>query len=197
MKTAISQRWMESLRPMRYVLALMCVAVSSACNSQSPSAATAAAASATTPVADTNVQAHNLTIYGYNYTDTGIGSFEVNGQGGGNLEVSVPTAGGGKSACCVTLYSPMLEARVVKIKWSRDLDTWCEQEVILNPPLPPKPKYFEVHFYRDGHVEVAATETDSPPRLALATATESSRNRDPRLNVNNDTKFARCKRGYR
>ena len=38
---------------------------------------------------------YSVVPYGYNYTDNYISSFSVNGAGGGNLEVSIPTAGGG------------------------------------------------------------------------------------------------------
>jgi hypothetical protein len=49
---------------------------------------------------------HALAIVGYNYTERYIDSFHVNGQGGGNLYVSGPTAGGGSSACCVSWRCP-------------------------------------------------------------------------------------------
>ena len=140
---------------------------------------------------------YNLTIAGYNYTDTGISSFEVNGQGGGNLEVSVPTAGGGKSACCVTVHSPLRAPQPVTIKWSRDVETWCEQTVLLQPPLPAKPEYFEVHFYEDGHLEVAVTESVSSPRLSLERHGPGRRHPNMNMNVNNDSKFSRCRVGYR
>jgi Protein of unknown function (DUF3304) len=183
----------------RILVALVLSVAEFGCTPQSSAAAAAAAktASATESSSEATVQAHSLTIYGYNYTDTGIGSFEVNGQGGGNLIVSTPTAGGGSGVCCINVYSPFLEPRTIKIKWTRDLDTWCEQEVILKPPLPAKPEYFEVHFYRDGHIEVAVTEIDSPPRLLLKATDRGSRNLDEKKNVNNDAKFARCKHGYR
>lgn len=181
-----------------------CVALLAAiggCDVQSPArtAHTVPSAASASPAAEasTTVKAHNLTIYGYNYTDTGIGSFEVNGQGGGNLQVSEPTAGGGKSTCCATVFSPYQQPKKVKIKWTRDLETWCEQEVVLYPPLPAKPEYFEVHFYRDGHIELAVTEVDSPPRLRLQASARGSRHEDEKLNVNNDSKFARCTLGYR
>ena len=147
--------------------------------------------------ADTTPKAHNLTIYGYNYTDTGIGSFEVNGQGGGNLPTSSPTAGGGSSVCCITVSTPTVKPRTVKIKWTRDLETWCEQDIVLAPSKLARPKFLEVHFYLDGHIELDVTEIDSPPRLQLAAASQGSRHEDERLNINNDSKFARCKLGYR
>lgn len=191
MKSTTSNRVVQRLAWIASALAVC------ACNSQSSGIAGVATASASSPVADVMGQTHSLTIYGYNYTDTGIGSFEVNGRGGGNLEVSIPTAGGGKSACCVAVYAPIRTPQTVKIKWTRDLETWCEQEVMLNPPLSPDPEYFEVHFYQDGRIEVAATEIDSPPRLQLERAYRGSRHQDAKRNVNNDAKFARCKRGYK
>jgi len=142
-------------------------------------------------------RSYKLTLSGYNYTDTEIGSFEVNGQGGGNLEVSIPTAGGGKSTCCVSVHATSQTPLPVMIKWSRDGDTWCEQSVQLTSSLPARPEYFEVHFYRDGHIEVAVTEQVSPPRLRLEREHGNSRFSDEKRNVNNGSKFSRCKLGYR
>jgi hypothetical protein len=191
MNSMMSHGWV------RRVLAFAVFLCVAGCGPQHAASAAPASPSAATFAEEVKVQAHNLTVYGYNYTDTEIGSFEVNGQGGGNLEVSIPTAGGGKSACCTTVFTPLREPRPIKIKWSRDGDTWCEQEVVLKPPLPAKPEYFEVHFYRDGHIEVATTETDSPPRLQLERVHGNRRFKNDKQNINNDAKFARCKLGYR
>ncbi len=139
----------------------------------------------------------SLTIYGYNYTDTEIGSFEVNGHGGGNLAVSSPTAGGGKSACCAALFTPVPKDHKIRVKWTRDSDTWCEQDVPFVGPVPAHAEYMEVHFYRDGHIELAVTQTNSPPRLTLERVHGNSRHTDPSMNVNNDNKYSRCKLGYR
>ena len=193
---------MTAHRIIRFAAMWLLVATSSGCNSQSPSEIRTGPAAASASVSDQTPKAHNLTLYGYNYTNTGIGSFEVNGQGGGNLEVSVPDAGGGKSACCITLYSPMTTPRTVKIKWTRDLETWCEQEVQLHPPIPNDARTFEVHFYQDGRIEVAVTgrlfgRMYSPPRLELARASRAGRHENEKLNINNDNQFARCKLGYR
>ena len=187
-----SERWWA-----RPVLAMALAFAESGCTPQSSAATAGTSASTAASENEGTVQAHSLTIYGYNYTDTEIGSFEVNGQGGGNVQISTSTAGGGSGVCCVTLYTPFTQARPVKIKWSRDGDTWCEQEVLLGPPLPAKPEYSEVHFYRDGHIELAVTETDSPPRLRLDAPSRGGRFRDEKKNINNDAKFARCKLGYR
>ncbi|WP_140631236.1 DUF3304 domain-containing protein [Methylibium rhizosphaerae] len=148
------------------------------------------------PAATPQARSFHLTLHGYNYTDTEIGSFEVDGQGGGNVAVSTPTGGGGKSTCCITLHTPLVHPRPVTIKWSRDSDTWCEQEVLIRPPVPARPEYFEVHFYRDGHVEVAITEDGSPPRLKLDRVHGNSRHPDPATNVNNDNALSRCRLGY-
>lgn len=138
----------------------------------------------------------SLTIYGYNYTDTGLGSFEVNGRGGGNLEVSTPTAGGAKHACCASLYTPLPAGNKIRIKWNRQADIWCEQEVAFEGPVPSNAAYLEVHFYRDGHIELAATPDFSPPRLKLERLHHNSRHADPALNVNNDDRLSSCRNGY-
>jgi Protein of unknown function (DUF3304) len=184
-----------SRRPARAALAAALAVLAVGCGPRSPAAV---------PVGDARLAVQNesphsykLTLYGYNYTDTEIGSFEVNGQGGGNLEVSVPTAGGGKSTCCVVVSAPLRTPAPVTIKWSRDGSTWCEQSVQITSPLPARPEYFEVHFYRDGHIEVAITERASPPRLQLEREHGNSRFRDEKHNMNSDSKFSRCKLGYR
>ena len=146
--------------------------------------------------ADESFRSYNLTIYGYNYSDSGISTFEVNGQGGGNLGVSTPSAGGAKHVCCTSVYSPLPAPQAVTIKWTRDMKTWCQQVVMLKPPLPAKPEYFEVHFYPDGHIEVAVTEEASRPRLVLERDSPGSRHADEAMNVNNDAKYGSCKHGY-
>lgn len=157
------------------------------CNSQSGSAPAATAS---------EFQDHTLTLHGYNYTDLGIGSYEVNGQGGGNVEVSDASGGGSKSACCVSVYTPMIEPQPITIKWNPTGDKWCEQTVMLTSPLPAKPEYFEVHFYQDGHIEVAVTDNYSPPRLQLTRKHGNSRHEDERQNIDNSSRFARCQNGY-
>jgi hypothetical protein len=135
--------------------------------------------------------ARGLAIYGYNYTDLYIISFAVDGQGGGNLAVSSPGGGGGGSVCCVMLNPRSKPPIPVTIKWRRDSSTiWCEQEVMLNGPIPPDPHYFEVHFYPDGHVEVAVTDDASLPRLEMERFSRLQRKETG--NVDNDAKFARC-----
>lgn len=163
---------------------------------QAPSASTAAAVPAAQDIANqAEFKQLNLTVYGYNYTDTGLGLFQVNGRGGGNLEVSTPTSGGGGSACCVSIFLPFRKDQTVRVKWNRDADLWCEQEVPLRGPVPPDAAYFEVHFYRDGHIETQLTSRPSPPRLKLERSHPNSRHTDPAMNQINDAKASRCQHG--
>ena len=63
---------------------------------------------------------YSVVPYGYNYTDTYIDSFSVNGAGGGNLAVSTPTAPGGGHTCCMTLVSGLPLDYEYVVKWTRD-----------------------------------------------------------------------------
>ena len=140
-------------------------------------------------------KSYSVVAYGYNYTDTYIDSFEVDGAGGGNLEVSIPTAGGGGHTCCASVTSGLPLGTPFTIKWTRDRKRWCEQEVPLTQPIPSEPRYLEVHFYPDGKVEIQATQRASPPRLKLERYSRGERHQTD--NVNNDEKFSRCHDGYR
>ena len=111
-------------------LCVLAVIVAAACQP------TNAAAPAVSPAAASNVpterepdgmpKRYSVVPYGYNYTDTYIDSFEVNGAGGGNLEVSTPTAPGGGHTCCLTVVSGLPLGTEFKIKWTRDRTRWCE-----------------------------------------------------------------------
>lgn len=185
-------------RGLRTACILLGLALASACNSQTTSGP---ADNEQVSPSDSKFREYNLTLYGYNYTDFEIGSYEVNGQGGGNLEVSDGSEGGGGSVCCVTVYSPMTQPQPVTIKWNPTGDKWCEQTVLLQPPLPTNPKNFEVHFYQDGHIEVAvsssqSTRLSSPSRLVLQRKHGNSRHQDEHKNVDNSSRFARCQNGY-
>ena len=118
---------------------------------------------------------HGVTIYGYNYTDRFIGLFDVNGHGGGNIAVSTPTAGGGSHTCCGSVFAPTSFPIPYTIKWTQEGDIWCEQTIMLPPVQVLEPKYLEVHFYPDGHIELAATEDFSEPRLKLERASPGFR----------------------
>ncbi|MFT3858323.1 MAG: DUF3304 domain-containing protein [Aquabacterium sp.] len=125
-------------------------------------------------------QAQGLLIQGYNYTDTHIDSFTVNGVGGGNVFVSSPTTGGGKSACCYS-FDPLSNARVT-IRWAASYcmytatnkygETYQWRKSLFREDVIPveglgirEASALEVHFYPDGHVEAAITAGHSPPRL--------------------------------
>ena len=140
-------------------------------------------------------KSYSVVAYGYNYTDTYIDSFEVDGAGGGNLEVSIPTAGGGKSACCALVTSGLPLGSLFNIKWTRDRKRWCQQDVPLTKPVPVEPRYLEVHFYPDGKIEIEATQRASAPRLKLERFSRGERHETD--NANNDEKYSRCKDGYR
>lgn len=127
----------------------------------------------------------SLTITGYNYTNKYIDEFFVDGNGGLNLFVSSATSGGGGSVCCVkyiigaTLWKPEIRWQVGGCTYNSRKDRYGksfsdihhfykEVEAPLDVKIPGNPKYLEVHFYPDGHVETAMTELPSPPRLALS-----------------------------
>jgi hypothetical protein len=124
-----------------------------------------------------------LAIEGYNYTNRIIVSFSVtdengNGAGGGDVALSTPTAGGGKSTCCVLLDPKVTRPVRLRIDWTFDRiddatghtivpETSKQAWVTISPPFPVDPKNFEVHFYPDGHLEAAVTHWSSPPRISL------------------------------
>ena len=194
---------MSRVRPMflgtRTIATLAISLLAASCDARDAVIPASASSGAATSAVEADVKtfkAFDLTIYGYNYTDTALGSFEVNGRGGGNLEVSTLTAGGSKSTCCAAIFTPLPKDRPITIKWNRDGDTWCEQDVAFTGPVPSDAKYLEVHFYQDGHIEIAATAEASPPRLKLERESYSRRRADSLPSISNDTKHSRCKHGY-
>jgi len=137
----------------------------------------------------TATEPHALGIVGYNYTDRYIDQFYVNGQGGGSLHLSDAGGGGGGIVCCIGWRNGTPLPQKIRVKWvaggcmktvtSSDgyvhqvpVHTFKEQDVQLTGPVPEKPGYFEAHFYPDGHIEVAITETWAEPRLKLSRARE-------------------------
>lgn len=125
-----------------------------------------------------------LGVFGYNYTDRAVANFSVNGAGGGNVELSTPTAGGGKTMCCVVMDRDTKTPFWVDVKYQMDaLEAYPPRTVIesagpyktvrvkVTGPIPPDPSYLEIHFYPDGHIEGAISGRDgpSPPRLKLET----------------------------
>lgn len=123
-----------------------------------------------------------LGIMGYNYTDRAISDFYVNDQWGANLFLSTPTAGGGKTTCCVVMSRDTKTPFWIDVKYKMSaLETYPPRRVVDPPqpyksarvevtgPIPPDPSYLEVHFYQDGHIEAAISGPNgpSPPRLKL------------------------------
>ena len=123
-----------------------------------------------------------LAIVGYNYTDRAIADFSVNGAGGGSLELSMPTGGGGGIVCCVALSRHTKTPFWVDVEYRKDaLESYPPRKVVepagayiktkvqITGEIPSDPAYLEIHFYPDGHIEGAISGKDgpSPPRLKL------------------------------
>ena len=130
----------------------------------------------------------SLEINGFNYTDLYIDSFEVNGQGGGNLFVSSPTSGGGGGVCCVS-FGP---GSRLPIKLT--IKRWCEKEALVMGPIPANPRHLGVHFFPDGRIEAEITENYPELKLRLEDFNEAERKASGNTVVDEQT--ARCKDGY-
>jgi hypothetical protein len=131
----------------------------------------------------------DLTLAGYNYTNRYIDDYRVNGQGGGNLDVSQPGSAGGGSVCCV-IYFDTDEKQTVTVRWQSDACYFTTKSTISNDIYrhihsfykevtvqversnTRKPNYLEVHFYPDGTVKAVVTETTSSPRMIVDPASE-------------------------
>ncbi len=185
-------RAMSKNRKQHWILLLACVLMMSplsACkNSQVGNSASEAKG------IPEKIEAVNLAITGYNYTDRYINDFSVNGNSGGNIYVSNPTGGGGGSSCCAT-YVNGDKAWKVKVEWQIGGCTfdnsvnddgslvysiypyYKEVEVQIDPQVSNNPKYLEVHFYPDGHIEAAVTENRSAPRMVLEKSREDRTSR--------------------
>jgi hypothetical protein len=126
-----------------------------------------------------------LTLTGYNYTNRYIDEFRVNSVGGGNLYVSDSVNGGGGSTCCVAYITGVKDWKIpIRFHigsctydtqpdstgklFSRTHNFYKEVEVQVNPSIPPRPYYFEVHIYPDNHIEAVVTEKRSQARLVLS-----------------------------
>jgi hypothetical protein len=172
-------------RSLSSILMALLVLALPACHAQPPKSdiegTSAAASSQVKAPMGTRIE---LTLVGYNYTNRYIDQFDVDGQGGGNIDVSGPGTAGNGSTCCVS-YRSGAKARKVKIRWQTDACTYNERtsggekfsdthsyfkemEVQVDPTIPDFPRYFEVHIYPDGHAEAAITEHESAARLTLS-----------------------------
>ncbi len=170
---------------------MLLLSACSQCQSDPKTAAKSAPASEENPTITKPV---SLEINGFNYTDLYIAAFMVNGQGGGNIFVSSPTSGGGKSACCVNLWPGTELPTTLAIKWTRDNNRWCEAEAVLKGPIPPEPQHLGIHFYPDGHIEAELSETYPQVRLKLEAYDDGQRKKSG--NTVADEQTARCKDGY-
>ena len=126
-----------------------------------------------------------LAIVGYNYTAKYIDSFDVGPAGGGNIHLSSETGGGGGIVCCFSFYGDV-GPKTIKVEWTDDLckynvkthsngETSADfhtklrsSSVEIATPVPRDPHYLEIHFYPDGTVQAAITETISRPRIVLS-----------------------------
>jgi hypothetical protein len=134
-----------------------------------------------------------LTIVGYNYTDTYIAKFAVNGAGGGNIEVSRNDNYGG-GTCCAPIVDDVPLPITVEVSWQRDGDAArCKQSVLLDGPMPREANYFEVHFYQDGSIQLAITDYPSPARVKLDRFSPAFRH--AKGNLDNDLTHSECKLG--
>lgn len=139
----------------------------------------------------TPAKMEGLTIVGYNYTDTYISDFSVNGAGGGNIEVSSKDHSYGGGTCCAAIPADTPLPLTVDIAWKRDGDVpRCRQTVLLDGPVPADARYFEVHFYQDGKVQVALSDYPSVPRVLVDRFDYTKRKASG--NVVNDGKFSKC-----
>lgn len=138
----------------------------------------------------------SLTINGFNYTDRVIELFSINGQGGGNIAVSSPTSGGGKTTCCITWHPAITLPTPVEIEWLRyvnDKGLWCRKVVMLNGPIPENPDAVGVHFMPDGNIIVEIT--DGYPDIKLQLSRFRPDQRKESGNVIHDEQAANCKYG--
>jgi len=138
-----------------------------------------------------------LALIGYNYTANYIDSFSVDGQGGGNINLSSPDSGGGGIVCCA-LYQPDSTPKTVTVRWQSDAcyyrepssysnenyETlhafYKEKKFVVTEKASKKLEYMEVHFYPDGSIHIVVTNEISKPLLSL------------RKERNGVLKFPRC-----
>ena len=167
---------------LRFISAWLFVFLLVGCQPAAQSATPAASPSAPATQSST---LHTLTIYGYNYTNRYIDQFDVNGQGGGNMDVSSATSSGGGGVCCMGWRDGTKLPLTFNVRWVAGGCTFLsppnqfgeryratkhffkEQAVVFSGPVPTEPGYLEVHIYPDARVEIAITATRSEPRLKL------------------------------
>ena len=119
-----------------------------------------------------------LGIVGYNYTHRYIDSFDVEGQGGGNVFLSDHEGGGGSTYCCIG-YNPMRPLPIrMKVRWTFGYKRNAQGMIVLPNetheasaelagPVPLKPRFFEVHFMPDLRVQLRITDDRSAPLVIV------------------------------
>jgi hypothetical protein len=134
---------------------------------------------------------HSMGMHGYNYTDLPISSYSVSGVGwGGDLDVSNETAGGGKTTCCASL--PTRLPATYMVHWSRDDHRWCDVKVIFKGPIPDRPRFFNTHFFQDGHIEITIS-YEFTDLLVKQPSMEGGLSRKASGNMVMDEKVAKCR----
>lgn len=122
-----------------------------------------------------------LGILGFNYTDEYINSFSINGQGGGNIQLSSPTSGGGGTVCCVLLSKKSKWPMHVLVRWQSggcrvyDKDRryghnqhyYKEATIEVERGTSAHPSDIAVHFFKNGTVRVILSDGWEPPLLLL------------------------------
>lgn len=134
-----------------------------------------------TPVSENEEKTYMLGIIGYNYTDSYIATFSIEGQGGGFVRLSSPTSGGSGVVCCV-LFSKKPEWPIqVHIRWQsggcrvyaknrqygHDRFYYKESIVNVEKGSSSHPSHIAVHFYKDDSVRVRLMDDLESPLVLL------------------------------
>jgi hypothetical protein len=122
-----------------------------------------------------------LGIIGYNYTNRTIDGFSIDGHGGGDVQVSSPTSGGGGTFCCVLFSKKPIWPIQVVVRWQsggcrvydknrpagRNYYAYKELKVNVEKGTSDYPSDIGVHFYPDSSVRVRLSEGSGMPLLQL------------------------------
>lgn len=130
------------------------------------------------PVPENDAGTHYmLGIIGYNYTDSLIANYTVDGQGGGDIRLSSPTSGGGSTVCCIMFSKKPHWPIYVLVRWQNggcrentkdnkfvgNHYRYKEATVSVDRGISSNPSDIAVHFYQDGSVKVRLSDGDDPP----------------------------------
>ena len=146
------------------------------------------------PVRENQAGTHYLLgILGYNYSNRYIDSFSVNGSGGGNVDVSTPTAGGGSTACCVFFSKNPSWPIYVTVRWqaggctvgknergvSQIHHSFKEVKVNVERGTTSHPSDIGIHFFKDGSVKAILSDGWESPLLKLPEARQDTTDYPP------------------